>query len=196
IGGGQFSVDQRREGFSWHCAYQSPSVDVESRRAVNPQLQPRLVVALDLLCVFAAVYTSLERLHIQIQLLGVGQQIIFRQLGLLLEKQIVIFPEFLLLVGAFSRFSRTLRKGVNTGDREIPIDKADFAFVFLQQGRQCLVVEPLAERTLEVAELNHGDRRVLRANGRIAFRADRETLIRVFGGRLLRLGGYTAGIAG
>jgi len=75
----------------------------------------------------------------------------------------MVLPELALLIGALGCLGRLLRPGVDAAQGKVSIDEPDLALVRGLDLILRFVTETLAEWSLEVAEVDDRDRRVLRA---------------------------------
>ena len=103
--------------------------------------------------------------------LGVAEEVVVPQRVLVLEQKVVHLPERALLRRGLGRLRRLLRVRVDVVERQVPPDVGDVAEVAQQLAHDRLRLA--AVRALEVAVLEHGDRRVDRAADVVALRVDR-----------------------
>ena len=101
---------------------------------------------------------------IQTDFAGVAQQVVVTELPVVLEEGVVVLPEFPLAVGAHSGLGGGSSARM-AGQREVAENEPDVLGVLPEElfdgGTRAF-----AEGTLEVAELDDGDRRTGRASGR------------------------------
>lgn len=103
--------------------------------------------------------------RVQANVAGQANQLIFRERAavskLVLEDQIVIGPELALFGRAFAGFGRAA--GFRAQDGEMFVDKTNFTGidVLFTKPAQRVGGKPSAVRSLEVAKLDDGDRRIL-----------------------------------
>ena len=187
LDGLQLGVDDLLEGVEGPGAGDLLAVDHEVGGAAGADLGGQGLVGLDHGLDGVALEVGLEGLHVQADGLGVLDELVLLQLALVLEELVVHLPELALLAGGQGGLAG--QGGVLVEGQGVVLeDDADLVAVGvhdLLHGR----VDPGAEGTLEVAELDdgHGGRR--RAALRVAG-ADRHELA-VGGGR-----GAVGGLAG
>ena len=164
-------VDQRLEGLERHGAGDEPAVDEERRRAVGAHLGSVAGLGRDgggdlrRLLVLAPASDVEPDLLRPLLVLGV------RQLGLVLEEQLMHLPELALLVRRHRRLGRGQRVGVE-GERLVAPDELHVAFVRLEDLLDGRLGAP-AEGALEVGELDDGHLGLLRPDpGRVGPQVD------------------------
>jgi hypothetical protein len=167
----KFPVNQVREVGERLCANQRQPVDEEGRCGLHAEVEGKIHVPLDEFIELAAIETGGELVFIQsevgciLKVNGAPEQVTA-------EKFVVIFPIGILFLGAERGDRGRHRIWMNGREGQIAVHEADLTGVRIQERLIGLFVEPSAEGTLEVAELDDGNWRIRRTVGWEAFGRD------------------------
>src|SRR5512141_2482458 len=133
------------------------AVDEEGRRSGDDREVGGLHVACDASLVPAVCEVVPKSLGVEAQLLGISQEVGQAEVFLSAEQQVVHLPEGPLRGGGLGGLGSQLRLGVYVGQGQVSPHVSDVGVgEELTYDRLC----SSAEGTLEVAELDHGDRRI------------------------------------
>jgi hypothetical protein len=141
-------------------------IDHEGWRALHAKLLGSAGFLLDDAGVLPGIQALVEGCGVQAELYGEAFQVVLAEGALifavlLLEQQIVIFPELILIGGALAGFRRPLR--LIPQECKMPVSKANLTRldVFIYNLATRASGKSAAVWSLKVAKLDHGDRGVL-----------------------------------
>src|SRR5262249_2546059 len=116
---GKCFVYELLKRFLREVATQKLAVDDESRSTADPGPHPQLQVLLNLRLVLFAGEAGIELLAVEFQRAGVLDETLARELGWIVEDEIVVFPKLALLSGTARSLRGQLGLWVNIAQREI-----------------------------------------------------------------------------
>lgn len=148
------------------------AIDIEGRGSVHAAAHATQEILSDPSGMDVVREITAEAEHVEVDRLGIAEDVLAAQLALVLEQNIMHEPKAALPAGGLGHFCRSGRVRVDSRHGKVPEGIANMlAHVELQ--RLAHQVRGAAETALVVTVLDHGDGRIIRPTNVIAVRGNR-----------------------